>query len=299
MSKTAAGTEDIRSNNIFIRKNENTRKKDDRMNNNTWSENSMSDSNRKWGYSGKDNHHRMGNRPVRNLVNFGEDMFPELKKEMVPSTSPVNTTTPVKSSSRSSWLDTIKQREDDEKKNIVGINVNDKQYWNGVQWIGPMFMRAKRKTNLNDQSIPNESTDPSINKSDDLTLQSYPQIFNVAHLVKNIEYSRDSVNWYDSWEETFSDEQLEYIRLDEEQKKQLEIFNTMEDYRRKVEYESTKYYNEVGELSEYAKAVYNREEYEKYVNQLETQYYEDDNIGINDVLDGCEYLEEDEIEDYY
>lgn len=303
MSKTAAtaGTEDIRSNNIFTRKNKNTHKTDGRMTHNTRSENRINDTRRNDEYFGKDKRHRIGKEPANSSLNFGVDMFPELKKEMVPSTSAVNTSTPVQSSSRSSWLDTIKQREDDEKNNMVGINVNDKQYWRGVQWIGPMFMRAKKKnvsnimTTTTDPSNPNN---PSTSKTDDFTLQSYPQIFNVAHIVKNIEYSRDSVNWYDSWEETFSDEQLEDIRFDEEQKKRVEIFNTMEDYRRKVEYESDKYYMDTGELSEYAKAVHNREEYEKYVNQLEIQYYEDDNIGNNDVLDGCEYLEEDDIEDY-
>jgi len=296
MSKTN-GTMDNTGNNIFTKKNEIIgRRREGRVNNNTRSDNSSYASSRNGMYSGKDNRRRIGNEPVRSLINFGVDMFPELKKESTPSTTSVNTDIMVQPPSSTSWSDTIKQREEDENNNTTGINVNDKQYWSGVQWIGPMFMRARRKTNSTD---PNYPTDPSRNKSDDLILHPCPQIFNTNGPVKNIEYSRDSVNWHDSWDETFSDEQLEYIRLDEEETEYFETFKIIEDHRCKVEYESVKYYNEVGELSDYAKAVYNREEYEKYANHIDIQYYEHDNGVINDMLDGSEYLEEEEDEENY
>lgn len=302
MSKTAAaGTEDIRSNNVFIRKNENTRKTGARMTRNTRSDNRMNDTKRNDEYFGKDRHHRIGKEPANSSMNFGVEMFPELKKETPNSSTYVSNTLPVQTTTSSSWLDTIKQREEDEKNNMVGINVNDRRYWNGVHWIGPMFMRAKINSKSNNPTISKDSldsTDTLNNKTDDLILQPCPQVFNISQHTENIEYSKDSVNWYGSWNETFSDEQLENIRLDEEQNEKMEIFKIMEDYRCKVEYESDKYYKDTGELSDYAKAVYEREEYERYVEQLDIQYYEDDNEESNDMVDGYDYLEEDE-EDVY
>ena len=304
MSKTNSsnGTMDP-SDNIFIKKNGTPRMTEGRVSSNVTSERNSNVSSRvNSSYSGKDIRRRIGNEPARSSIDFGIDMFPELtiSTSTSTSTSTSNTSSMAQIPRSTSWLDTIKQREEDEKNSTVGINVNDKQYWNGVQWIGPMFMRARKpEPTIMATTDPNNPNNPSTSKSDDLILQPYPQVFDTPYPVKNIEYSRDNLNWYDSWDETFSEQQLEYMRLDEERKEQFESFKTMEDYRRRVEYESIKYYNEVGELSEYAKAVFNREEYEKYANQLDRQYYDNDNEEYTDMLEDYEYLEEEEDDDDY
>lgn len=67
----------------------------------------------------------------------------------------------------------------------------------------------------------------------------------------------------------------------------------MDEYANNIEYESERYYNEVGELDDYAKAVLARRQYEEYAKQFELVDEVEMNEN-NEVIDDDSNLEEDD-----
>ncbi len=111
------------------------------------------------------------------------ESFPELVK---------NTKTPELSVNKTDWLNAVNVPEAEQsKEEKYKINVNDPKYWKGAEWIGPTIMRGLKY-------------DPR-----------WPVQENHC-LVHKIEYSRDGVNWSSSWEETFTEEQLDNMKYQEE-----------------------------------------------------------------------------------
>ena len=143
---------------------------------------------------------------------------------------------------------------------ISDIDVTDSRYWQGIHWTGPVIMRGGTSRT-------------------------------------RIEYSRDNIHWYSSWEDTFSETILEQQRIEKEQCREQEEYEEgykiMDEYVNRIEYESERYYNEVGELDDYAKAVLARKQYEEYAKQFDiVDVVElDEN---NEVIDEEDYLEEDD-----
>ena len=104
------------------------------------------------------------------------------------------------------------------------------------------------------------------------------------------EYSRDGTNWYKSWNDTFTQDQLQAME-DEKHEKMLERWSqSLEEIYERQRLESERYYYETGELDEFAKAELDRIEYEKYAEQFEI--YEDEEEEVVEE-ESDEYLEDD------
>jgi hypothetical protein len=173
----------------------------------------------------------------------------------------------------SCWLQAIKKREEEDKKNADLINQSDPKYWRGVNWIGPMLVRQKKFPNswYPYVGIRTES-DTSVNTN----AKSQASSFIFPH--GDTEYSRDGKRWYKSWDETFSSEQLFRIKYEEEETELYEIVNNMSEYYTMLENESNKYFEEYGKLDDLAIAKLDRIEYENYAekNIYDEEYDEPD-----------------------
>lgn len=196
-----------------------------------------------------------------------EEDFPELVKTEKKDTPTIQP--------ESSWQSAMKQREEEEQRSKEGtINQNDPKYWRGAKWIGPMLIRQKSYPDSWYQYMETASKGHA---------SSYLCPF------RETEYSRDGTNWYLSWNETFSETQLQRMEYEEEEEQQFEQSRILEKYRQKLEEESDKYYEEMGELDGYAIARLEHEAYEKYAEQFDIE------IPVEDIddEDSDDYLEDD------
>jgi hypothetical protein len=208
-----------------------------------------------------------------------EDEFPELVKKGV-SNDPRDDTSNNTSNNtdnvieESSWKKAMKLREEKERLKEGTINQHDPKYWRGVRWIGPTMMRHKNYSNDWYKYMEN------VEKSH---ASSYIIPF------REIEYSRDGISWYPSWNETFSEEQLLRIEEEEENEYKIKQYRILDEYRKKLEHESDLYYEEEGELDGYAIAQIERMEYEKYAEQFDNEPTIEENT---DDMDSDDYLED-------
>ncbi len=189
------------------------------------------------------------------------ESFPELVK---------NTKTPELSVNKTDWLNAVNVPEAEQsKEEKYKINVNDPKYWKGAEWIGPTIMRGLKY-------------DPR-----------WPVQENHC-LVHKIEYSRDGVNWSSSWEETFTEEQLDNMKYQEELSEVEEIKQLCYDNYIKTSLESNRYYKETGELDSIAQAELDRLEYEEYASQFDIYDDVPDELEEEfEPIDEEEYLEDD------
>ena len=205
------------------------------------------------------------NRDIQERVVLNERNFPALSinNEPVPVIEPV------------SWQSSVKEQSmKDKEKNSSCIDENDSKYWCGVRWIGPMMLRQK----------PSSVTRSVI---------SSPNQSSILVPNKGVEYSRDGVTWYGSWDDTFSEEQLYNIHLDKEREYQEGCANRLNDYRETIIKESRLYYEDTGELDGFAIAELERLEYEEYAKQFDTV------ISSNDDLEDDDEIIDDYLEDEY
>jgi hypothetical protein len=207
---------------------------------------------------------------ISNKVDLSEEMFPCLSTSIA-TTNTSNTSIPStgKLMSKSVWSpQPVKEEEESDNlgPNIISnIDVNNSNNWNGIHWTGPVIIRGNINSSKNDKNDPTTS---------------------------RIEYSRDNINWQSSWEETFSEAQLEQYQLEKEQEDYEDIYRIMDEYSRRIEDESERYYYEVGELDDYAKAVIEREQYEEYAKQFDNSN-EIESVENNEGDDEEGNLEED------
>jgi hypothetical protein len=104
---------------------------------------------------------------------------------------------------------------------------------------------------------------------------------------REIEYSRDGENWFKSWNETFTEEQLENMKKKEEEEEMDEWYDYLENLADKYISESKQNYMETGELDFFAEAQLDRLAYEKYAEQFEI------NEDITEEeIDSDEYLDD-------
>jgi len=200
-----------------------------------------------------------------NKVDLSEEMFPELSSSTSSSNTKSEVVIPItrdKSMSKSVWsLQPVKEESSNEDPmGISDIDLTKSRYWQGTRWTGPVIMRGSTST-------------------------------------PRTEYSRDNIHWYSSWDGTFSEATLEQQRVEREQCSEQEeyerVYNIMDEYANNIEYESDRYYNEVGELDDYAKAVLARRQYEEYAKQFELVDEVEMNEN-NEVIDDDSNLEEDD-----
>jgi len=207
---------------------------------------------------------------------FGNELFPELVKKVANNINE----TPVKASD---WIDALQTKELTvaEDNTNYKINVNNPKYWKGAEWIGPMLMRGSK----NISSPWNKYMMPC-----DLR----PARVHEICLVNNIEYSRDGTKWYSSWEETFTSEQLENLAYQNELAEMDAVDQICSDNYNRVVSESTRYYNETGELDDYAKAEIDRYKYNEYASQFEVDIEDTTDVETDImVAEDEEYLEDD------
>ena len=193
---------------------------------------------------------------------------------------PAGTSTSTTTESR--WVLAMKKREQEEKcKNI--INENHPKYWDGARWRGPMFIRGSYKGNYNKRVNRNVVN----GKNYENNRSSFLFFHN------KIEYSRNDNDWHDSWTNTFTQQQLEKLKQQEAREYHVNCCKVLEQYGNRLEKESNDYYNETGELDEFAKAQVQRMQYEKYAEQFEVVEQDDENSLSEDYMDDEEYLEDD------
>lgn len=200
-----------------------------------------------------------------------EEDFPE----MITSTKSNTNELP---STESTWIKAMKKREEDERNQGILINQFDPKYWRGAIWIGPMLVRQAQHPSDWYEYI-------------ETAMRGHSNSFIVPS--SKIEFSRDGKNWYNSWDETFSDEQLYNIRYEEDEAAYYEIVNILDREYERTRDESYKHYLDTGELDGNALAELERIAYEKYAEQFDC--VEEDEPENEDILmvENDEYLEDD------
>ena len=187
-----------------------------------------------------------------------------------------NNIKPSADNQQSVWIKKIKSQEDTEKDKI---NEKDPKYWKGPIWCGPMFIKAKEKQSEKWKSYIKNACEK---KTNTILLPKYTLL-----------YSRNNKHWFPSFEESFSQKQLENMKMYEKEKYNESCANILEKFRIANIKESNEYYNLTGELDNFARAHYEREKYEKYCEQFEIEEYEDEEYESDS------YLEEEEEENEY
>ena len=169
------------------------------------------------------------------------------------------------------WKEAILKEKEKEKEK-ENINMNDPKYWRGNIWIGPILMKAEKNS---------KEWYDYIEKAE----KGHASSIIFPH--KKVQYSRDNKNWYDSLDETFTLEQLEKMNNQKEQE-YIEDLNIkmnraiMNSYNKRKE-DSIRYYEETGDLDDFAVAKLESEEYEKYAAQFELD--DDDENEINEIIE--------------
>lgn len=219
--------------------------------------------------------------PVKpiNMNSNKEEDFPELVKKKGEEEGKEENTDPNTDPNipnKSSWQNAMKQREEEEERIKEGtINQYDPKYWRGASWIGPMLIHQKKYPD-------------SWYKYMESAVKGHASSY--LFPFRETEYSRDGENWYSSWNDTFSEVQLQRMEYEEEEERKMEQYRVLEEYRDRLGEESDKYYEETGELDGYAIAYLERIEYEKYAEQFDdiTPLEE-----FGDDMDSDDYLEDD------
>jgi len=194
-----------------------------------------------------------------------ENIFPEYKE---PDNKPKE---------ESEWIKKIKKTEEYERPLT---DVNNPIYWEGPIWKGPVYLKGNKigekwKKYIEDASkmgssiiIPNGKT----------------------------LWSRDGINWYNSYNETFSPEHLQAIK-DYEWQIEMDKFaaRSMELYEKRRE-ESERNYYETGEIDSFMWAEMEHEKYEKYCAALEKEWEEAERLAKEEEenKEEEEYLEEED-----
>jgi len=210
-----------------------------------------------------------------------EEDFPEMTTTAKHKTVELQSTDPISTepiSTESTWIKAMKKREEDERNQGILINQMDPKYWRGATWIGPMLMRQEQHPSDWYEYI-------------ETAMRGHSNSFIVPS--HNIEFSRDGKNWYNSWDETFSDEQLYNIRYEEDEAAYYEIVNILDREYERTRDESYKHYIDTGEWDRNAIAELERIAYEKYAEQFD--YVEEPDPQDEDTLlvENEEYLEDD------
>jgi hypothetical protein len=174
----------------------------------------------------------------------------------------------------SEWIKRIKKTEE---KTIPLTDINNPIYWDGPIWKGPVYLKGNKigenwKKYIEDASKLSSSI-----------------------IIPNLKtkWSRDGVNWFNSYDETFSPQHLQAI---EDYKWQIErdkfAARSMELHEKRRE-ESERHYWETGEIDSFMWAEMEHEKYEKYCAALEKEWEEAEKALAEEEKEE-EYLEEEE-----
>ena len=147
------------------------------------------------------------------------------------------------------------------------VNVNNPNHWRGSIWIGPHMVRMRKSGSK--MTNNNFALEGKGYVSPGTVIISTPHPY---------EHSRDGINWYKSFKETFTEEQLEAIREQEEQDMYNKWCDRSNELYEKRRIESLQYYYETGEEDGFMIAERESREYDAYVERLEKELeeYEDE-----------------------
>ena len=141
------------------------------------------------------------------------------------------------------------------------FDVKDPKYWNGYIWIGPVFRKMNK---------------PSQNYNNYLK-QATKYASTIVMPFEKIQYSRDNCNWYNSYKETFTEEEWNNM----ENQKYNEVLDNfakkMEDKYNKELEEAYQDYYETGNMNTMVQVDIESKEFDKYLEKLENEYLEDEN----------------------
>ena len=143
------------------------------------------------------------------------------------------------------------------------INVNDPTNWRGAIWIGPRMVRM-RKSNSK-MTNKNYSLEGKGYVTPGTVIISTPYPY---------EHSRDGLNWYKSFKDTFTEEQLDAIRKQEEEEMHDRWCERSNELYEKRRMESLRHYYETGEEDGFMIAERESREYDAYVEKLEREIEE-------------------------
>ena len=119
------------------------------------------------------------------------------------------------------------------------------------------------------------------------TVTSKESLASTIIIPGKIYYSRNQVDWKESWKETFSEEEWEKMNTQlyneqlEEMNRKISAYVEQDYLRRKRE--SELHYELTGDLDSFAIVEKEHEEYEKYLEKLEKDY--EDVIEEEDTID--------------
>jgi len=160
-----------------------------------------------------------------------------------------------------------KKKEED--KDIIYTKLP--KYWRGHIWTGPVFRK---------QSKPQGKCWDNYKES---VRRNPPSSIIIPG---KILYSRDSKNWYNSFQETFTEQEwllMEEQKHQENMKKMQDDFSQLCDkWEARYERESWQYYQETGELDGWALAKREQKEYDEYCKQFEIDEEDDNFIDSED-----------------
>jgi hypothetical protein len=182
----------------------------------------------------------------------------------------------VKPKEESEWIKRIKKTEEYQRPLT---DITNPIYWDGPIWKGPVYIKGNKLGENWKKYIENANK-----------LSSTIIIPNM-----NTKWSRDGVNWYNSFDETFSPEHLQKIENYKWQK-EMEKFaqRTLELHERRRE-ESERNYMETGDIDDFMWAELEHRKYEEYCEKLEKEWEEAERLAAEEEKEEEEeYLEEDE-----
>tara|TARA_Y100000992_G_scaffold54409_1_gene32673 strand:- start:2513 stop:3304 length:792 start_codon:yes stop_codon:yes gene_type:complete len=148
----------------------------------------------------------------------------------------------------------IKKEED---KDIIYTKLP--KYWRGNIWIGPVLRKhSKPQGKYWDNYMETIKHNP-------------PSSIIIPG--KTL-YSRDNKNWYNSFQETFTEQEWVLMEEQKHHENMVKMYNNFGDicdkWEARLEKESWEYYQETGELDGWALAKKEEKEYEEYCKQFET-----------------------------
>ena len=160
-----------------------------------------------------------------------------------------------------------KKKEED--KDIIYTKLP--KYWRGHIWTGPVFRKQSKP-----QGKYWDNYKESVRRNPPSSIIIPGKIL----------YSRDSKNWYNSFQETFTEQEwllMEEQKHQENMKKMQDDFSQLCDkWEARYERESWQYYQETGELDGWALAKREQKEYDEYCKQFEIDEEDDNFIDSED-----------------
>ncbi len=150
-----------------------------------------------------------------------------------------------------------------ESEKIPTINVNDPKNWNKHIWVGPV-LRKMNKPNNNYSNYLKEAT-------------KYAST--IVMPFNKIQCSRDGINWYNSYKETFTEDEWNNMKQQELDEITSKYEKKMEEkYNKELEAAYKEYY-ETGIMNTMVEVDIEVKEHEKYLERLENEIldYQDEN----------------------